>query len=106
MRHNIGRETMRFDEWMDFREEAIKAERERKENAFRRFLKEVGFVDTFAYDYSYADNKFTIYTSQPGMWIGYKGKNVALLKEILHNEVYKNCDVGFKEIRGHFVAIK
>ena len=73
------------------------------ENALKKYINAVGFKDTFAYSYDYSENKFTIYTRKPGIWIGKGGTGVQLLKEILSQEVKENCGVEFKEIRGYFV---
>lgn len=76
------------------------------ENALKKYIYKAGFKDTFAYVYDYNANKFTIYTSRPGVWIGKGGEGVSLLKDILSKEVKENCDVDFKEIRGHFMTCK
>lgn len=46
-----------------------------------------------------------IYTTHPGIWIGYKGKNLKQLKEILSKVENTMVDVEFKEIRGEFFDI-
>ena len=92
-------------EWLSFRNDAINYMKNVEENALRKFLEQVGIKDIFAYDYDYSKNKFTIYTSKPGIWIGYHGKNVEILKEILSKEVKENCEVAFKEIRGRFIVV-
>ena len=92
------------DDWMEFRGDCLEYIRNLHENALKKYLNEIGFKDIFAYDYNYSENKFTIYTCRPGIWIGKGGEGVRLLKEILSNEVKENCDVSFKEIHGHFIA--
>ena len=74
-------------------------------NAFKKYLNEIGFKDNFAYNFDYRTRTFTIYTSKPGYWIGYKGKGAKRLKEIL-SEVYEDCNIEFKEIRGSFVSVE
>ena len=47
-----------------------------------------------------------IYTTRPGALIGYKGKNVELLKEMLNKEFHcDNYKVEFIEIKGDIVNI-
>ena len=88
------------DDWMEFRGECILYMERIRENAFKKFFDKVGIN----YDYSYDKNKFTIYTSKPGIWIGLHGKNVEILREILSKEIKESCDVEFKEIRGKFIV--
>lgn len=92
------------DDWMEFRGDCILYMERIRENAFKKFFNKVGIKDIFAYDYSYDKNKFTIYTSKPGIWIGLHGKNVEILREILSKEIKEGCDVEFKEIRGKFIV--
>lgn len=93
------------DEWMQLRGEAICYMNNLYENAFKQFADKVGLKDTFAYDYNYSENKFTIYTSRPGVWIGLHGKNVKILQHILSKEIKEGCEVEFKEIKGKFLVI-
>lgn len=81
--------------------------KERRENAFREFLEEIDFHDKFFCEVKSEINKetFTIYTTHPGIWIGYKGKNLKRLKEILSKVENTMVDVEFKEIRGEFFDI-
>lgn len=95
---------MNGNEWMEFRRESLECIKNLHENALKKYLNEIGFKDIFAYEYSYSENKFTIYTSKPGVWIGKGGAGVKLLKDILSKEVKDNCDVNFEEIRGHFIV--
>ena len=94
------------NEFMQIREDSLDYSRNKHENALKRYLNEAGFKDTFAYEYNYSENKFTIYTSKPGYWIGKFGAGVKFLKEILSKDVRENCSVEFKEIRGGFVTCK
>lgn len=94
------------DAWMEFRSDCMEFVKKMHETALKKYLDRVGIKDVFAYEYSYDENKFTIYTKYPGIWIGKGGQGVALLKEILSEDVKKNCDVCFKEIRGNFVSYK
>ena len=95
---------MNENEWMKFRGDCLEHIKNMHENALKQYLNLAGFKDTFAYEYSFSENKFTIYTRRPGTWIGKGGAGAKLLKEILSKEVQENCDVAFKEIRGHFVV--
>lgn len=94
-----------FDGFMDLRAEAINTMDKLIENAFKQFMDKVGLKDIFAYKYNYDENKFTIYTSRPGFWIGYRGKNIEILKDILSKQIKEGCDVDFREIRGQFIAV-
>lgn len=94
------------DDWMEFRGDAILYMEKIRQKAFKHFCDKVGIKDTFAYDYSYSDNKFTIYTSKPGIWIGLHGKNIEILKDILSKEIKEGCNIEFKEIRGKFITIQ
>ena len=70
--------------------------KDRDQAALKRYLNERGMRDTFAYDYSYTENKFTIYTCKPGIWIGRGGEGVDRLKQILSEDVKEGCNVEFK----------
>lgn len=94
-----------MNDWMELRGDCLNYETNLHENAIKKYVNTIGFKDTFAYNYSYSDNTFTIYTSRPGIWIGKGGEGVKLLKEILSKEVREDCDVKFKEIRGKFITI-
>ena len=95
---------MNTNEWIKTREDCLEYVKNLHENALKKYLDEIGFKDIFAYEYSYSENKFTIYTRKPGVWIGKYGVGVKLLKEILAREVKEDCNVEFKEIRGKFVV--
>ena len=91
-------------EWLELREDAATHFKRIHENALKHYLDEIGFADTFAYEYSYSENRFIIYTQRPGIWIGRHGSGVDRLKEILSEEVKADCHVSFREINGHFVS--
>lgn len=93
------------NDWLQLRGEAILSINKMREDALKHFMEKVGIKDVFAYEYNYDQNKFTIYTSKPGIWIGYHGKNVEILKEILSKEIKEGCGVEFKEIRGKFIVM-
>lgn len=94
----------KIDAWINYREECIESVKNLHVNALKKYLDKVGIKDVFAYEYNYGENKFTIYTRKPGVWIGKGGQGVTLLKQILSEEVKENCDVCFKEIKGYFVS--
>jgi len=81
--------------------------RERRENAFKEFLKKIDFHDAFFYEVKSTSGieTFTIYTTHPGIWIGCRGKNVEVLKEMLSKAENVAVDVEFKEIHGEFFNI-
>jgi ribosomal protein S3 len=105
-RRDIMNKTEEIDAWLDFRSDCMEFTKKLHETALKKYLDRVGIKDVFAYEYSYDDNKFTIYTKYPGIWIGKGGQGVDLLKEILSEDVAKNCNVCFKEIRGNFISYK
>lgn len=76
-----------------------------RKNAFEEFMNKVGIKDTFAYNYDCGKNKVTIFTCRPGVWIGFRGDNVKILKEILSKEIHEGCYVEFVEIKGKFLSI-
>ena len=92
------------NEWLKTRGDCISYMNNILESALKQFTHKVGIKDIFAYDYNSGKNKFIIYTSRPGIWIGYHGNNVKILKEILSKEIKEGCDVEFKEIRSKFIV--
>lgn len=99
---------MYSDSWDDFRAECIKWARERDEAIIREWLEEIGFSGTIGYYISY-DGIVTIYSNRCGVLIGKAGKNIDILKEILH-KVYskkpkKEWTIKFVENCGEFITI-
>ena len=72
-------------------------------HVFKKFLKKIGFHDTFGYHYF--DNTCTIYTSNPGLWIGFKGKNVKELKNLLSKVKGCEVEVKFIQIKGEILSL-
>lgn len=94
------------DNWMQFREESMNYIKNLHSNALKKYVNEIDFKDTFAYEFNCRNNTFTIYTRKPGIWIGKGGVGVDRLKQILSEELKRDCKVEFKEIRGEFVVCK
>lgn len=54
-----------------------------------------------AYAYEYGANKITLYTDKPGLWIGYHGNGVTILKAALSAALHRdNVEVAFIELKG------
>ena len=96
-----------MNNYQELIEQGHKIIKESREDAFKEFLNEIHFQDNFVYDVRNKNSNliFTIYTKQPGIWIGYKGKNVKILEEILTKVENQRVFVEFKEIRGEFLNI-
>ncbi len=76
-----------------------------RENILKTFLKTNNISDSFAYNFTDFGTKLTIYTSKPGIWIGFKGETVNSLKEYLKKELDKDVEIIFKEIKAKFIAV-
>lgn len=85
------------DNFMEVREAAIDYMKQKRNDCFKSFLKEIGFEDTFAYSYSIKNETVTIYTKKPGCWIGLKGKHIPVLRKCL-KEVFDGYEIKFQEI--------
>lgn len=92
-------------DWLEIRSMASKLVREEQEKLISRCLDECNIKDTFFYNYSFRNKIFTIYTSNPGVWIGYHGVNIEKITNILRSE-YKDCNIEIKEIRGNIFSNK
>ena len=81
--------------------------KEKREKAFKTFLNEIDFHDTFAYQERYLDGKeyFIIYTKYPSIWIGKKGRNLDRLKKLLSEAKGYPIAVEFRDILGEFLSI-
>lgn len=87
------------------REEAYKEIREMREAPLKLFLEEANINDNFFYEYKSSNKILTIYTIIPGIWIGFRGRGIKRLKEILKAEFNHDVEVEFKEIKGNFMSI-
>lgn len=96
------------DNHMDFEEylgKALEEMEERNERVVKQFFWKIGYKGIIGYKNSLGENKFTIWTDNPGILIGRGGKNVDILKDVLKKEFNSNYDVEFKEIRGKMLVI-
>lgn len=69
------------------------------------FLKKNNIKDTFAYEINYSNNVYTIYTSKPGLWIGYHGRTIEKLTEEISKYEGDKIRINIKPIKGHFLNI-
>ena len=69
------------------------------------FCKEIGFRQPVGYHNEFCKGKLTLYTTRPGVLIGYHGKGVDLLKEYLRKEFNRDYKIEFVEIRGGIVNL-
>lgn len=93
------------DELYKCNEDIFAIERKKQEDTIKYFIKKAGFKDNFFYEYSYTDNKITIYTTQPGIWIGLHKENIPLLREIFSMGIKEGCNIEIKEIHGYFMSV-
>ena len=92
-------------DWQEIREESIREMREMQENPLRQYLKETGINDNFFYEYKNCSRELTIFTKIPGIWIGFQGKGVNRLSEILNEQFEHKVDIQFKEMKGNFMSL-
>ena len=93
---------------MDFqrlRGEAYREIREMREAPLKLFLEEANINDNFFYEYKSSNKILIIYTIIPGIWIGFKGRGIKRLKEILKAEFNHDVKVELKEIKGNFMSV-
>ena len=87
------------------RGEAYREIREMREAPLKLFLEEANINDNFVYKYKYSNKILTIYTTIPGIWIGFRGRSIKRLKEILKAEFNHDVKVELKEINGNFMSV-
>lgn len=92
-------------DWMKIREDAYRITKEIQEKPLTQFLNEMDMHDIFYYEYTDMNRKLLIYTKHPGIWIGFRGKGVERLKEILKENFEHDVIVDFKELKGNFLSI-
>lgn len=93
-----------MNNFQELREEAYKEIREMREAPLKLFLEEANINDNFFYEYKSNNKILTIYTIIPGIWIGFRGRGIKRLKEILKAEFNHDVEVEFKEIKGNFMS--
>ena len=91
--------------FQELREEAYKEIREAQEAPLKLFLEETNINDNFFYEYKNCSRELTIFTKIPGVWIGFQGKGVDRLSEILNEQFGHEVDIQFKEMKGNFMSI-
>ena len=96
---------MRDDEFMRVREEVLQSIHNTDRNILEKWCKDIGYDEPIAYRNYHYNSTMLIYTRKPGILIGYKGKNVELLKNALTKEYGKDYGVSFKEIDGTFINL-
>ena len=95
-----------LNSWEDEREAALSELKAYRKKKFQQFMEEVdyNFHDDFFYDMSYKKHTCTIYTTNPGLWIGPNGDNISILTAILSSDGM-HWDVEIKEIKGTFLSL-
>lgn len=94
-----------MNNFQELREEAYKEIREMREAPLKLFLEEANINDNFFYEYKSSNKILIIYTIIPGIWIGFKGRGIKRLKEILKAEFNHDVKVELKEIKGNFMSV-
>ena len=90
---------------MDCQEITDAVIKEIQETPLRQYLKETGINDNFFYEYKNCSRELTIFTKIPGVWIGFQGKGVNRLSEILNEQFGHEVDIQFKEMKGNFMSL-
>ena len=90
---------------MDYQEITDAAIKEIQETPLRQYLKETGINDNFFYEYKNCSRELTIFTKIPGIWIGFQGKGINRLSEILNEQFGHKVDIQFKEMKGNFISL-
>lgn len=94
-----------MNNFQELREEAYREIREMREAPLKLFLEEANINDNFFYEYKSSNKILIIYTIIPGIWIGFKGRGIKRLKEILKAEFNHDVKVELKEIKGNFMSV-
>lgn len=92
-------------DWMRFREEAHKFNKNREETLLKKWLDNIGYKEPIGYYRDIVNKTMEIYSTRIGILIGKAGTNVDKLKEILTEEFRGEWKVKFVEIRGGFVNV-
>ena len=94
-----------MNNFQELREEAYREIREMREAPLKLFLEEANINYNFFYEYKSSNKILIIYTIIPGIWIGFKGRGIKRLKEILKAEFNHDVKVELKEIKGNFMSV-
>ena len=92
------------DAWQNFREDCLRAAKERDDSIVREWLNKIGYHEIVGY-YLSSDHVAKIYTKHPGILIGRAGRNVADFEEMLSSEFGGVWKTEFVEVRGGFVNV-
>ena len=81
---------------------SLKEEKNAIEETLKKCVEFFGITNCICtYTYEYSDNKITIYTDKPGLWIGYHGNNSTILRAALSAALHRdNVEVAFVELKG------
>lgn len=82
--------------------QSMKEEKKAIEKALKKCAEFFGITNCVcAYAYEYGDNKITIYTDKPGLWIGYYGNGSTILRAALSIALHRDgVEVAFVELKG------
>lgn len=82
--------------------QSMKEEKEAIEKTLKKCAEFFGITNCVCtYTYEYSDNKITLYTDKPGLWIGYHGNGVTILKAALSAALHRDgVQVAFIELKG------
>lgn len=82
--------------------QSMKEEKKAIEETLKKCASFFGMTNCVcAYTYEYSDNKITIYTDKPGLWIGYHGNSSTILRAALSTALHRdNVEVAFVELKG------
>ena len=94
-----------WEEFQEFREEALRHTREREEGLLNKWLSTINFNEPVGYHYKYSEREIELYTTRPGILIGKQGVHIFKFKDMLKEEFGHEWKVKFVEIRGGFVNV-
>ncbi len=87
------------DSFQQMRGEALLYAKDRLEKLLRKFLDAIDYKkDNIAYKDNIYKNELILYSRNPGVIIGCKGKNIDLLKSMLEKEYNKNINIKLEEV--------
>ncbi len=89
----------------EFRGKVLEEMREQNERVMRHFFWKINYKGIVGYKNNLGQKIFTVWTDRPGILIGYRGKNVEILKEILKEEFGSDYEIEFKEIKADMMVI-
>ena len=90
-------------DWLDFRAYCMEYARKKEEALIKKWLDKIGYNETIGYYRDVWHHTMEIYTRNPGILIGMKGKDVREFQDMLNEEYSGEWKVKFIEVRGGFV---